>query len=645
MDSLVKLNLDFSRYSGKTLLKQWWPVVKQHFTQVQDTINQNDTALNNEATARQNADKTLQTNIDSEAASRKTADNTLQKNIDSEATTRQNADSNLQKNIDSEATTRQNADSNLQKNIDSEAAARQNADDTLQASINSEVLSRKSAINGEITARQNADSLLQNNIDKLNSALDRKADKMHTHAMSDVNGLDEILDAYKVKSWNDIASLIVVTEQMDNYGDREYDGYTFVSGRAKSVWGTDITVKPVNSQQEHWDHLASSHLVAYCLLENGIINVYIANDLVDGAKEIALGEECVVITTGSIGTIPDGSITIEKLAPSTKEALKGAKGDKGDTGDTGAPGDAGIPGCNASTIVVASSTSRNKTQADYTCSGTNDHTAINNAIAALPSTGGKILLLEGTYNIGGAINVNKSNVTIEGMGTGTVLNRAFDNGKIVNATGNNVTITRLRITGNSGTYPSTGNYGIYVDKSKGITIEFVTISDESNGIHLHQPTFVKVVQCNITDCTNGIYCDYVFDSLLAFNTIDTMTEAGIYADWGSSRNDVFKNQIISAAVYGISATRNGEIAKYNRISENTCRDCGTGVNVAGQYNKVHDNYVIRGTGQTSDYSSSQHTIYVDSRATYNDVSDNYIFGKNYINNGGSTNTFSNNRYA
>ena len=57
------------------------------------------------------------------------------------------------------------------------------------------------------------------------------------------------------------------------------------------------------------------------------------------------------------------------------------------------------------TIVVAASNSSSKCKAaaDYVCSGSGDQTEINNAISALPAGGGKIVLLEGTYNINGKI--------------------------------------------------------------------------------------------------------------------------------------------------------------------------------------------------------------------------------------------------
>lgn len=51
------------------------------------------------------------------------------------------------------------------------------------------------------------------------------------------------------------------------------------------------------------------------------------------------------------------------------------------------------------TITVACSTSKHNITADYHCNGTNDQTVIQQAIDALPSTGGKIVLLEGTYYI------------------------------------------------------------------------------------------------------------------------------------------------------------------------------------------------------------------------------------------------------
>lgn len=79
------------------------------------TFNERLTA---EQTARENADKHLQTAIDTEKQNREDADNQLQTAIDAEQTARENADKQLQTAIEAEQTTRENADNNLQNSID-----------------------------------------------------------------------------------------------------------------------------------------------------------------------------------------------------------------------------------------------------------------------------------------------------------------------------------------------------------------------------------------------------------------------------------------------------------------------------------------------------------------------------------------------
>ena len=79
------------------------------------------------------------------------------------------------------------------------------------------------------------------------------------------------------------------------------------------------------------------------------------------------------------------------------------------------------------TLVVAASNSLDKYRADYVCDGTDDNVEIQNAINALPAGGGRVLLLEGTYNFYNDhdvdhINIAQSGTTIEGQGAGTVLN-------------------------------------------------------------------------------------------------------------------------------------------------------------------------------------------------------------------------------
>lgn len=99
------------------------------------TTGEVDKLINDEATARDNADDTLQDNIDAEATARQDADGTLQDNIDTESSARQDADGTLQDNIDAEASARQDADGTLQDNIDSEKTSREQADTLLGKAI------------------------------------------------------------------------------------------------------------------------------------------------------------------------------------------------------------------------------------------------------------------------------------------------------------------------------------------------------------------------------------------------------------------------------------------------------------------------------------------------------------------------------
>ena len=60
---------------------------------------------------------------------------------------------------------------------------------------------------------------------------------------------------------------------------------------------------------------------------------------------------------------------------------------------------------------------------DYLCDGTDDQEEINQAVAALPSSGGEIVLLSGSYRLSGAILLTKWNTVLRGNGGSTVLIR------------------------------------------------------------------------------------------------------------------------------------------------------------------------------------------------------------------------------
>ncbi len=93
------------------------------------------------------------------------------------------------------------------------------------------------------------------------------------------------------------------------------------------------------------------------------------------------------------------------------------------------------PGRTATVVVAAVDSSlQARAQADFVCDGVNDHIEIQAALNALPATGGEVKLLEGTYNIEAAINLN-SNQTLKGCGRNTILTTSTAAITILNAVG------------------------------------------------------------------------------------------------------------------------------------------------------------------------------------------------------------------
>lgn len=103
----MKLNFNFS---GKTLLKDWWKIVRDNFTAIQTEHNTLSNKLDTEITQRTNADVGLANQITAEKTARESADSSLSSRINNEVTIRQAAYNELQRNIESEITERQTAD-------------------------------------------------------------------------------------------------------------------------------------------------------------------------------------------------------------------------------------------------------------------------------------------------------------------------------------------------------------------------------------------------------------------------------------------------------------------------------------------------------------------------------------------------------
>jgi len=126
------------------------------------------------------------------------------------------------------------------------------------------------------------------------------------------------------------------------------------------------------------------------------------------------------------------------------------------------------------TFVVAASDSKNKWQADYIADGTADDVEIQAAINALPTVGGEVHLLEGTYNIASGITISGNNVILSGSGDATHVIGIGSAGSIgtgINVTGDYVTIRDFFFDGNTNVI----SYQIIIKNNQYSRVENMTI--------------------------------------------------------------------------------------------------------------------------------------------------------------------------
>ena len=165
------------------------------------------------------------------------------------------------------------------------------------------------------------------------------------------------------------------------------------------------------------------------------------------------------------------------------------------------------------TIIIGCVDSKHQWLADYVCMAGQDHSAIfKKAIDALPSSGGKITILEGSYSIKNAISFSSKKVVFEGMGSGTSINV---NGTFVASGGNNnITIRDIDIVASNvdgGIFDLTNTDKINLDncsvsisiKSGTVTSTDVTAAVNGSGktdVHFNNLSLTATFNANDGEC-------------------------------------------------------------------------------------------------------------------------------------------------
>jgi len=312
---------------------------------------------------------------------------------------------------------------------------------------------------------------------------------------------------------------------------------------------------------------------------------------------------------------------------------------------------------------------------DYLCDGTNDQEEIIQALNDLPATGGEVVILDGTYNITASINIPKDNVSLRGNGNTTILKRMYNStdadsgstakGLITLNEKSGCKIQGLQIDGNKATYTASYNYGIYLYSSSDSTVTGNTCNNNNYGIYQYSSSNNTVTGNTCNNNSTGIRLDSSSDNTVTGNTCNN-NSFGIY-QYSSSDNTVTGNTCNNNNNYGIYLLSSSSYntvtgntcnnnnygicllssSSYNTVTGNTCNNnSNSGIFLSSSSNNtITGNTCIRGTGQSSDYTSSQYTIHLSgSSNSYNLISSNNCMGKNVVIGGGTSNTSVNNKY-
>ncbi len=230
------------------------------------------------------------------------------------------------------------------------------------------------------------------------------------------------------------------------------------------------------------------------------------------------------------------------------------------------------------TLVVAASNSLHANDADYTCGGAGDEVEINQALNALPATGGRVILLEGTYVLAHPIVIPDDYVTLEGQGWGTLID-----GDALPTTEHAISITS-----HSGVHIK--NLSIQTQNGGGKVCHCIYIEDGANEFIIENIYFLDSDSDAIHIEGTSINKGWILD-----NFIEGADDDGIHVDMGAGDFMVSLiitgNYIASTGLQGIYFGNTGTPAEHCVIAHNiiaTTSDSGIWINT-GNFILINDN--------------------------------------------------------
>ncbi len=307
------------------------------------------------------------------------------------------------------------------------------------------------------------------------------------------------------------------------------------------------------------------------------------------------------------------------------------------------------------TLVVAASNSKDldPTHYDYLCTGTDDQVTINAALNALPAEGGRVLLMEGTYNIigtsaSGIVMPNVTQVVLEGQGPSTVIRKTVGTGltEPLITTRNDrvqVEVRNLTLDGTDSQADDADCPGIRIRNSALIRIQNVNFRNcFKSGVLLTLEAGVTdldditIDHCTFTSGYSGVFANTsTWNRLVISNCImDGISGVGIdlQADRSQARYALVSNCIVNGCLIGF---------RLRDLSQITLQGCqaigasgGAGFDVAAQNasnpseNLIFIGCTAYGNGQHGfEINGTQNTI-LESCVASNNTGSGFIFEAN-----------------
>jgi hypothetical protein len=237
----------------------------------------------------------------------------------------------------------------------------------------------------------------------------------------------------------------------------------------------------------------------------------------------------------------------------------------------GVAGEQKIVGTANATFTVCASNSLNKNKCDYVATGTADEVTIQAAIDALPATGGRVILMDGTFNTTSAI-LTRYGLWLQGQGAGTIIqagagtwapNRAVivakNDAAVKGATaGNDITVSDMTINiGGLANVAGVYSWG-YASASTNVAVRRCKIKNSgASGYGVYGTTSADLTVSNSWFETLGDSAIEVRASTRtsvignAFNSVGALQ---VYADAGSGGVTMTGNLLYNSSVFGTYST-------------------------------------------------------------------------------------------